>query len=77
MMPSASILRLIWATVDTTPPNDLLCLSDPMLVKRLLKHVTENILLNAEELCTLYTYLISKVSLIRDMAEFPLFAELS
>ncbi|MBE9039312.1 hypothetical protein IQ235_00695 [Oscillatoriales cyanobacterium LEGE 11467] len=63
------MLRLMWAAVEATSPRDLLNLSDPMLVKRLLQHVDRNILLSGEEVCALNNYLGSKVSLIRDIAD--------
>lgn len=69
MMISASLLRLTWAVVEETSPRDLLTLSDTLLVKRLLQHVAQKILLSGEEVCALYSYLGSKISLIRDLAE--------
>jgi hypothetical protein len=69
MLISTSILRLTWAVVEETSPRDLLTLSDTLLVKRLLQHVTQKNLLSGEEVCALYGYLGSKVSLIRDLAE--------
>ena len=72
MLISTSILRLTWTVVEEAPPRDLLHLSDTMLVRLLLQHVAQKILLSAEEVCALYGYLGSKVSLIRDIAESSL-----
>ena len=69
MLINSSMLRLTWAVVEEAPPNDLLTLSDTMLVKRLLQQVAQKILLSGEEVCALSGYLGSKVSLIRDIAE--------
>jgi hypothetical protein len=69
MVPNASILRLTWAVVEETSPRDILSLPDTLLVKTLLQHITQRILLSGEEICALYGYLGSKVTLIRDMAE--------
>ena len=75
MLISSSILRLTWSVVEETSTNDLLTLSDTMLVKLLLQHVAKRILLNSEEVCALYGYLGSKLSLIRDTAESRLTQE--
>jgi hypothetical protein len=69
MMLSASMLRLTWAVVEEASPRELLHLSDTMLVKQLLQYVAQKILLSGEEVCALYSYLGSKISLIRDLAE--------
>jgi hypothetical protein len=68
-MINASMLRLMWTFIEESHPEDLLDLSDTMLVKLLLQEVAEKILLTGEEVQALYGYLGSKVSLIRDMAE--------
>jgi hypothetical protein len=68
-MINASMLRLIWTLIEESHPEDLLDLSDTMLVKLLLQQVAEKILLSGEEIHALYGYVGSKVSLIRDMAE--------
>lgn len=75
MLTDSSMLRLTWAVVEETSPSNLLTLSDTMLVKVLLKHVAQKILLSGEEVCALYGYLGSKVSLIRDTAESRLTQE--
>ncbi len=75
MIISTTMLRLIWAVVEEAPPNDLLHLSDTMLVKLLLHQIAQKILLSGDEVCFLYDYLGSKVFLIRDMAESRLPSE--
>ena len=75
MLISSSMLRLTWAVVEETSPSDLLTLSDTMLIKLLLQHVGKRILLSSEEICDLYGYLGSKLSLIRDLAESRLTQE--
>lgn len=75
MLISASTLRLTWAIVEEASPKDLLNLSDTMLVKLLLQHVAQKILLTGEEVCALYGYLGSRLSLIRDIAESRLTQE--
>jgi hypothetical protein len=69
MLISTSMLRLTWTIVEEASPRDLLTLSDTMLVKLLIQHVAQKILLTGEEVCNLYDYLGSKVPLIRDIAE--------
>jgi hypothetical protein len=72
---NSSTLRLTWAVVEEASPNDLLTLSDTMLIKLLLQHIAQKILLSGEEVYTLYDYIGSKVSLIRDLAESRLIQE--
>lgn len=69
MLVSPSMLRLTWVIVEEFPTEDLLTLSDTRLIKLLLQHVARQIALNGEEICALYSYLGSKLSLIRDIAE--------
>lgn len=69
MVVNVSMLRLIWTVVEDLPPTDLLHLSDTMLVKVLLQRVAQKLVMNAEEVCVIYGYLGSKLSLIRDIAE--------
>jgi hypothetical protein len=69
MLISPSILRLTWVVIEKTSMIDLLNLSDTMLIKRLLQQVAAQSALNGEEVCTLYSYLGSRLLLIREMAE--------
>jgi hypothetical protein len=66
---SASLLRLTWSVVEESSNNELIGLSDTMLIKLILQRVCKQILLSAEEVCELYGYLGSKVLLIRDIAQ--------
>lgn len=75
MVVSSSMLRLTWAVVEETSYRDLLTLSDTALVKLLLQHVTQKILLSGDEVCALYGYLGTRVPLIRDLAESRLHQE--
>jgi hypothetical protein len=70
MLISPSILRLTWAVAEQTSVVDLLNLSDTMLIKLLLQQVAARIALTGEEICALYSYLGSRLLLIREMAEF-------
>lgn len=76
MTVSSSMLRLTWTVVEETSHRDLLTLSDTALVKLLLQHVAQKILLSADEVCALYGYLGAKVPLIRDLAESRLIQEM-
>lgn len=75
MRMSTSMLRLTWTVVEEASARDLLHLSDTMLVRLLMQHIAQKILLDGEEVCVLYDYLGSKVSLIRDIAESRLSPE--
>lgn len=77
MLISSSILRLTWAVVEEASIHEILTFSDTALIKWLLQHVAHKILLSGEEVCALYGYLGSKVSLIRDLAESRLNPEIS
>ncbi|WP_421655025.1 hypothetical protein [Leptothermofonsia sp. ETS-13] len=68
MLNNTSMLRLVWTVVEETPSNKLLALSDTALVKLILQQISSQILLSGEEVCTLYSYIGSKISLIRDIA---------
>lgn len=65
----SSALRLVWDVVEETQSGDLLGLPDTALVKLLLQRISRKVLLNGEEVCTLYEYISSRTRLIRDMAE--------
>jgi hypothetical protein len=72
---SSSVVRLAWTIVEEASPSNLLALSDTVLVKLLMQHVAQKILLNGEEVGALSDYLGLKVSLIRDIAESRLSEE--
>ncbi len=75
MLINVSMLRLIWTVIEEAPASDLLNLPDTMLVKLLLQQIAQRTLLTGEEVYTLYGYLGSKLSLIRDLAESRLLLE--
>ncbi|MCC5635551.1 hypothetical protein LC593_06750 [Nostoc sp. CHAB 5844] len=69
MVIDSSMLRLTWSVVEETPTSDLLSLTDTALIKLLLQQIAGKILLSGEEVCALYSYIGSKMTLIRDIAE--------
>lgn len=64
-----SLLRLTWSVIEEAQSPNLLSLTDTGLVRLLLQRISKRILLSGEEVCLLYDYLSSKITLIRDMAE--------
>lgn len=70
MMIESSMLREVWAVVEKMPTPDLLALSDTALIAMLMKHVSQRVSLNAEEVNDLYAYIGTKLVLIRDIASF-------
>ena len=69
MLINSSMLRLTWAVIEEIPSSELLALADTALVKLILQQLTRKILLTGEEVCVLYSYIGSKTTLIRDLAE--------
>jgi hypothetical protein len=69
MLVSASVLRLTWDIVQESSLRELASLSDALLVRSLLKEVSQRVLLSEDEFRSLQRYLSDKVSLIRDMSE--------
>ena len=63
-----SILRELWATVESTQSATLLQLDDRNLVDTLLDTITLNNALTPDEVNHLESYIRSRVSLIRDLA---------
>ena len=63
-----SILRELWATVESTQSSTLLQLDDRSLVDVLVDALSEKQSLTPEEANSLESYVRSKVSLIRDLA---------
>ncbi|MFQ4145816.1 hypothetical protein [Chlorogloeopsis sp. ULAP02] len=66
---NSSMLRLTWSVIEDTPSSELLTLTDTGLIKLILQQIASKILLNGEEVCALYTYIASRTTLIRDIAE--------
>ncbi|MBR8836098.1 MAG: hypothetical protein DSM106950_19250 [Stigonema ocellatum SAG 48.90 = DSM 106950] len=66
---NSSTLRYLWSVVEQTQANTLLKLNDTDLVKQLLKQLDAKIALTSEETSTISTYLYSRITLIRDLAQ--------
>jgi hypothetical protein len=64
-----TLLRLLWIVIEDMQSQDLLTLSDTALAAVLLQQVSRRILLGGEEVCSLYAYVGSRLSLIRDIAD--------
>jgi hypothetical protein len=64
-----SLLRLTWSVIEEAQNTNLLSLTDTGLVRLLLQRISKRILLTGEEVCLLYDYLSSKITLIRDITE--------
>lgn len=63
------MLRQLWSLVESTQPNMLLSLDDATLVQWLLRQFKAQSTLNGEEVNIVSSYIQSKLSLIRDMAQ--------
>lgn len=64
-----SILRQLWAIVETTQSNVLLKLDDASLVQWLLKQTKTKALLDQTETHVLSNYIYSRLTLIRELAQ--------
>ncbi|MEP0856119.1 hypothetical protein NDI34_08735 [Trichocoleus sp. DQ-U1] len=64
-----TMLRQLWALIETTQANMLLKLDDASLVQWLLKQLKQQRSLNSDETNIMTDYLHSKLSLIRDLAQ--------
>lgn len=69
MLMNSSMLRLTWGVIEETLSSELLALTDTALIRLILQQISDRILLSGEEVCALYTYIASKTTLIRDLAE--------
>jgi GR25 family glycosyltransferase involved in LPS biosynthesis len=67
----SSTLRLVWSVVEETRSSELLELTDTAMVKRIVQHINDKILLSGEQACAVSHYVSSKTMLIRDIAESP------
>ena len=65
-----SLLRLLWAVIEDMPSHDIISLSDTALIAMLMQEVSRRMLLSGEEVHSLYGYIGSKISLIRDTVAF-------
>ncbi len=66
---SPLMLRQIWSLVETTQSNTLLSLDDASLVQCLLRQLKTQRSLDTSEADLYSTYIESRLSLIRDMAQ--------
>jgi hypothetical protein len=65
---NSKILRQLWSVVEQTQTSTLVGLSDPDLVKQLLRQLDSKQALSSEEMNSVNAYLFSKTQLIRDLA---------
>lgn len=63
------ILRQLWTVIEETQTTVLLRLSDMDLVKQVLNQLGSKTTLSSEEISTVSRYLLSRTSLIRDLAQ--------
>jgi polynucleotide 5'-kinase involved in rRNA processing len=63
-----TLIRQLWALVETTQATHLVNLDDANLVKSLLHQVNTQQPLNSEENSFLSSYVYSRLPLIRDLA---------
>ncbi|MEB3828185.1 hypothetical protein [Phormidium sp. CCY1219] len=66
---SPLMLRQLWSLIEKTQVNILLSLDDTSLVQWLLKQFKKEQAIDPDEANMLNTYLRSKLSLIRDIAQ--------
>jgi hypothetical protein len=64
-----TLLRQLWLLVESTQANILLKLDDASLVQWLLKQLKQDRALDNNETDILSTYIQSRLSLIRDLAQ--------
>jgi hypothetical protein len=63
------MLRQIWSLVETTQTNILLSLDDSSLIQLLLRQMSNQQSLDHQETDLLSSYLRSRLTLIRDLAQ--------
>ncbi|MDJ0615503.1 MAG: hypothetical protein QNJ63_01950 [Calothrix sp. MO_192.B10] len=66
---NSSTLRQLWSLIEETQNSTLLKFGDAELVQQLLGQLQNKTLLSGEEVSTMNSYLNSKISLIRDLAQ--------
>ncbi|MBW4520520.1 MAG: hypothetical protein KME16_12565 [Scytolyngbya sp. HA4215-MV1] len=66
---TSTLLRLTWTVIEETPTSQLMLLTDTALVRLILQKMAQKMMLTGEEVYELYSYIGSKISLIRDIAE--------
>ena len=65
----SSTLRYLWSVIEKTQTDTLLKLNDTDMVKQLLKQLDVNKTFSSEETSTINTYLYSRTTLIRELAQ--------
>ncbi|MBD2205471.1 hypothetical protein H6G33_24320 [Calothrix sp. FACHB-1219] len=65
---NSKILRQLWSEVEQTQTSTLVGLSDPDLVKQLVRQLVSKQSLSSEEMNSVNAYLFSRTQLIRDLA---------
>jgi hypothetical protein len=65
----SSTLRYLWSVIEKTQTDTLLKLNDTDMVKQLLKQLDVKKTFSSEETSTINTYLYSRITLIRDLAQ--------
>jgi hypothetical protein len=75
MLLTSATLRLTWTVIEETPINQRILLPDTALVRLILQKIATRMMLTGEDVCELYGYIGSKISLIRDVAESQLMHE--
>ncbi|MDY6936425.1 MAG: hypothetical protein SWY16_02060 [Cyanobacteriota bacterium] len=63
-----SVLRQLWSTIENIQVKTLTTLDDASLVDRLMGEFGKQRRLNGAEADSIYTYLKSRISLIRELA---------
>ncbi|HEY9909317.1 MAG TPA: hypothetical protein V6D18_17140 [Thermosynechococcaceae cyanobacterium] len=66
---SVTLLRQVWGIVEETQAKVLLKLDDTDLVEQLLSQLSSRSTLSTEEVTHVQTYIDSRISLIRDLAQ--------
>lgn len=64
-----TMLRQLWSVVENSQPTTLVSLDDATLVQWLIKQLKTRGSLNCREIDLMNEYIVSRVSLIRDLAE--------
>lgn len=66
---NARLLRTLWSVVDQTPNHMLTSFDDTTLGDHLLCQVESQVPLSYEEQSAMWSYITSKATLIRDLAQ--------
>ncbi|MCL2930795.1 MAG: hypothetical protein MGG11_00365 [Trichodesmium sp. MAG_R03] len=71
-----AILRQLWSIVENSQATTLVSLDDATLVQLLIKQLKTKIGINCQDADLINEYILSRLSLIRDLAEERLGTEL-